>query len=233
MTVTDPAKTRRLTAPFAPLFHPIVAVAGRAGASWPSAGGCCSTRAWPRPPTRRSTEPGCSCWSSWSRCSRPASTSSGTRRRRAAAASTPGAMGAGLYLFWPAFYTDVTDSYRLGRGGPAAHRPRRPLLQRHRRAWPSRRLVGSPATTPCCWSSSPRSCRCCASSRRSSGSTATTCSPTSPACPTSTTASARPCSPGARGVARPAATGLKPWARAVVTRVGAARRAAAGLLAAA
>ena len=26
-------------------------------------------------------------------------------------------MGAGLYLVWPAFYTDVTDSYRLGRGG--------------------------------------------------------------------------------------------------------------------
>jgi len=29
----------------------------------------------------------------------------------------PGAMGAGIYLVWPAFYTDVTDSYRLGRGG--------------------------------------------------------------------------------------------------------------------
>src|SRR3954464_7390621 len=29
---------------------------------------------------------------------------------------TPGAMGAGLYLIYPAFYTDVTDSYRLGRG---------------------------------------------------------------------------------------------------------------------
>ena len=29
----------------------------------------------------------------------------------------PGAMGAGVYLVWPAFYTDVTDSYRLGRGG--------------------------------------------------------------------------------------------------------------------
>jgi len=28
-----------------------------------------------------------------------------------------GAMGFGLYLVWPAFYTDVTDSYRLGRGG--------------------------------------------------------------------------------------------------------------------
>ncbi|MDP9093161.1 MAG: hypothetical protein M3N95_09535 [Actinomycetota bacterium] len=31
--------------------------------------------------------------------------------------ATPGVMGAGLYLVWPAFYTDVTDSYRLGRGG--------------------------------------------------------------------------------------------------------------------
>ncbi len=29
----------------------------------------------------------------------------------------PGGMGAGLYLVWPAFYTDVTDAYRLSRGG--------------------------------------------------------------------------------------------------------------------
>lgn len=29
----------------------------------------------------------------------------------------PGAMGAGIYLVYPAFYTDVTDSYRLGRVG--------------------------------------------------------------------------------------------------------------------
>ncbi|MCX4819037.1 hypothetical protein OG883_03780 [Streptomyces sp. NBC_01142] len=29
----------------------------------------------------------------------------------------PGAMGCGIYLVWPAFYTDVTDSYRLGRAG--------------------------------------------------------------------------------------------------------------------
>jgi putative peptide zinc metalloprotease protein len=28
---------------------------------------------------------------------------------------TPGAMGFGLYLVWPAFYTDVTDAYRLDR----------------------------------------------------------------------------------------------------------------------
>ena len=31
--------------------------------------------------------------------------------------ATPGVMGAGLYFVWPAFYTDVTDSYRLGKGG--------------------------------------------------------------------------------------------------------------------
>jgi putative peptide zinc metalloprotease protein len=31
--------------------------------------------------------------------------------------ATPGVMGFGLYLVWPAFYTDVTDSYRLGRAG--------------------------------------------------------------------------------------------------------------------
>ena len=29
----------------------------------------------------------------------------------------PGVMGAGLYIVWPAFYTDVTDAYRLGKRG--------------------------------------------------------------------------------------------------------------------
>ncbi len=29
----------------------------------------------------------------------------------------PGVMGAGLYIVWPAFYTDVTDAYRLGKAG--------------------------------------------------------------------------------------------------------------------
>jgi putative peptide zinc metalloprotease protein len=28
-----------------------------------------------------------------------------------------GAVGFGVYIVWPAFYTDVTDAYRLGRGG--------------------------------------------------------------------------------------------------------------------
>ena len=31
--------------------------------------------------------------------------------------ATPGVMGAGVYLVWPVFYTDVTDSYRLDRRG--------------------------------------------------------------------------------------------------------------------
>jgi putative peptide zinc metalloprotease protein len=31
--------------------------------------------------------------------------------------ATPGVMGFGVYLVWPAFYTDVTDTYRLGRSG--------------------------------------------------------------------------------------------------------------------
>jgi putative peptide zinc metalloprotease protein len=31
--------------------------------------------------------------------------------------ATPGGMGAGIYVVWPAFYTDVTDAYRLDRGG--------------------------------------------------------------------------------------------------------------------
>jgi putative peptide zinc metalloprotease protein len=29
----------------------------------------------------------------------------------------PGAIGAGIYVIWPALYTDVTDAYRLGRAG--------------------------------------------------------------------------------------------------------------------
>lgn len=31
--------------------------------------------------------------------------------------ATPGTLGVGIYLVWPAFYTDLTDSYRLSRAG--------------------------------------------------------------------------------------------------------------------
>ena len=29
----------------------------------------------------------------------------------------PGVIGVGFYVVWPAFYTNVTDAYRLGRAG--------------------------------------------------------------------------------------------------------------------
>ena len=53
----------------------------------------------------------------------------------------PGGMGAGIYIVWPAFYTDVTDAYRLPRVAPAAHRSRRHLLQRRHRGDHARRLA--------------------------------------------------------------------------------------------
>ena len=54
----------------------------------------------------------------------------------------PGKIGVGIYLVWPAFFTNVTDSYRLSRAGPSAHRPRRPVLQRGLHAGPGRHLRG-------------------------------------------------------------------------------------------
>ena len=32
----------------------------------------------------------------------------------------PGVIGMGIYLIWPAFFTNVTDAYRLGRGAGSA-----------------------------------------------------------------------------------------------------------------
>ncbi len=32
----------------------------------------------------------------------------------------PGRIGFGIYLVWPSFFTDVTDSYRLGRAAGSA-----------------------------------------------------------------------------------------------------------------
>ena len=115
--------------------------------------------------------------------------------------------------------------------GTGAHRPRWPLLQRHRRRGDVRRLVGHRAGTPSCSSSRPRCCRWCASWRRSCGSTATTSWPTSPACPTSTTGSSRPssaCFP--RHWNDPEAKVLKPWAQGRGHRVGRRRGPAAAVL---
>ena len=113
---TDPRTTRRLTDPFRPLFRPLPAVlvvTGFLAVTW---------------------------WVFFHRGLAPAAYDAFQRPHllllvfvvtvlsggfhefgHAAAAryggAQPGVMGAGLYLVWPAFYTDVTDSYRLGRGG--------------------------------------------------------------------------------------------------------------------
>jgi putative peptide zinc metalloprotease protein len=115
-TVTDPDRTRRLTDPFARLFNPLVVavvLAAFLGVCW-----------WVL------VEEGLA-YATYEAFDKPALLllvfvvtvlSAGFHEFGHAAAArrggaTPGAMGAGVYLVWPAFYTDVTDSYRLGKGG--------------------------------------------------------------------------------------------------------------------
>ncbi len=115
-SMTDPERTRKLTRPFARLFHPLVAVpvllAFAVTCWWVLAvEGLASA-------THEAFE-------------KPALlllvvlitlVSAGFHEFGHAAAATrggatPGTMGVGLYLVWPAFYTDVTDSYRLNKAG--------------------------------------------------------------------------------------------------------------------
>ncbi|BDZ47217.1 procyclic acidic repetitive family protein [Naasia aerilata] len=116
IAVTDAERTRRITAPFAALFTPFLAVPVLAAFAV-----ICWWLLFERglaAATRQAFD-------------RPALLllvfvitllSAGFHEFGHAAAATrggaaPGKMGAGLYLVWPAFYTDVTDSYRLGRWG--------------------------------------------------------------------------------------------------------------------
>jgi len=39
------------------------------------------------------------------------------RGEQAGGGARPGVIGMGIYLIWPAFFTNVTDSYRLSRAG--------------------------------------------------------------------------------------------------------------------
>ncbi|MFP3712178.1 hypothetical protein [Puerhibacterium sp. TATVAM-FAB25] len=116
VAVTDPATTRRLTDPFRFLFRPVVVV--------PIALGFLAVVLWVF------FERGLGA-SAYEAFERPhllvlvfvvTVISGGLHEFGHAAASryggaVPGSMGAGLYLVWPAFYTDVTDSYRLDRAG--------------------------------------------------------------------------------------------------------------------
>lgn len=115
-TVTDPAVTRRITSPFTVLFHPVivamVTVAFLACCWWVLlVKGLASA-------THNAFEnPGLLLL-----VFAVTVLSAGFHEFGHAAAAmrggaVPGRMGAGLYLVWPAFFTDVTDSYHLGRGG--------------------------------------------------------------------------------------------------------------------
>ncbi len=115
-TVTDPERTRKLTAPFAALFNPVivaVVTAAFLAACWwvlmVKGLGSATHEAFANPALLLLIFA-------------VTILSAGLHEFGHAAAArkggaTPGAMGAGLYLIWPAFFTDVTDSYRLGRGG--------------------------------------------------------------------------------------------------------------------
>ena len=116
VAVTDPERTRRLTAPFARLFHPLVVVlvlAAFAGVCWwvflQKGLASATYEAFDKPGLLLLVLAVTILSAGFHEFGHAAAARRG--------GATPGVMGAGIYLVWPAFYTDVTDSYRLGRGG--------------------------------------------------------------------------------------------------------------------
>jgi putative peptide zinc metalloprotease protein len=115
-TVTDPERTRRITAPFAVLFNPLIVVAVTAAflaACWwvlmVKGLGSATHEAFANPALLLLIFAVTILSAGFHEFGHAAAARRG--------GATPGAMGTGLYLIWPAFFTDVTDSYRLGRGG--------------------------------------------------------------------------------------------------------------------
>jgi putative peptide zinc metalloprotease protein len=113
--VSDPRRTRRLTAPFAVLFHPAAVVAVTAGfaavAYWVlfiKGLASAASQAFAKPGMLLAVFAITVASAGFHEFGHAAALRRG--------GGMPGAMGAGLYMVWPAFYTDVTDSYRLGRG---------------------------------------------------------------------------------------------------------------------
>jgi putative peptide zinc metalloprotease protein len=116
IAVTSPQATRRLTRPFRPLFSPFVVipvlVAFAAVCWWVlMVKGLASAthEAFERPALLLLVFAVTLASAGFHEFGHAAAA--------ARAGAAPGAMGAGLYLVWPAFYTDVTDSYRLNRRG--------------------------------------------------------------------------------------------------------------------
>ena len=127
-------------------------------------------------------------------------------------------MGVGIYIVWPAFYTDVTDAYRLGSGG----RLRTDLGGIYFNAIFALAIGGavlrSRASSRCCCSSCSSTSRSSTSCCRSSGSTATTSSADLTGVP-DLFARIKPIlrEPPAGDEADERVTELKPWVRVVVT----------------
>jgi putative peptide zinc metalloprotease protein len=112
--VTDPAVTRRLTGPFAVLFSPLVVVpvvlAFAVVAGWVlfvEGLAAATASAFGNPALFLAVVVVTVLSAGFHEFGHAAAARYG--------GATPGAMGFGFYLFWPAFYTDVTDSYRLPR----------------------------------------------------------------------------------------------------------------------
>lgn len=115
-TVTDPVRTGKLTAPFAALFNPLivaaVTVAFLAACWWVlmvKGLGSATHEAFENPLLLLLIFAITILSAGFHEFGHAAAARKG--------GAIPGSMGAGLYLVWPAFFTDVTDSYRLGRGG--------------------------------------------------------------------------------------------------------------------
>ncbi|TLM84666.1 hypothetical protein [Pseudarthrobacter sp. NamE5] len=115
-TVTDPERTLSITAPFAALFSPLlvaVATAAFLATCWwvlmVKGLGSATHEAFANPSLLLLVFAITILSAGFHEFGHAAAARRG--------GATPGAMGAGLYLVWPAFFTDVTDSYRLGRGG--------------------------------------------------------------------------------------------------------------------
>jgi putative peptide zinc metalloprotease protein len=116
VAVTDPVKTDRLTSPFARLFNPVLVtcvVAFFCYLSWwlllDKGLASATHEAFHKPGLLLLVFVVTVLSAGFHEFGHAAAARRG--------GSTPGVMGMGLYLFWPAFYTDVTDSYRLGRVG--------------------------------------------------------------------------------------------------------------------
>ncbi len=115
-SVTDPERTRNVTKPFAGLFHPVVVVPvllAFAIISW----WVLAVEGLASATHEAFTNPGLLLLVLVITLVSAGFHEFGHAAAATRGGATPGTMGVGLYLVWPAFYTDVTDSYRLGKAG--------------------------------------------------------------------------------------------------------------------